>query len=84
MHEACTHFIYPVDPYTAVSNKFSIHGHLLSQTVTAMVSYDSVLCDLCGDEVCREFFGEPRVVHMNWKQLSNRLFQELPPLAQDF
>ena len=24
-----------------------------------MVSYDSVLCDLCGDEVYGEFFGEP-------------------------
>ena len=26
-----------------------------------MVSYNSILhvCELCGDEVCREFFGEP-------------------------
>ena len=24
-----------------------------------MVSYNSILCDLCGDEVHGEFFGEP-------------------------
>ena len=24
-----------------------------------MVSYYSILCDLCGDEVYGEFFGEP-------------------------
>ena len=33
------------------------------KTVAVMVSYDSILqchvCELCGDEVCREFFGEP-------------------------
>ena len=26
-----------------------------------MMSYDTILhvCELCGDEVCRKFFGEP-------------------------
>ena len=24
-----------------------------------MVSYNLILCDLCGDKVYREFFGEP-------------------------
>ena len=34
----------------------------------AVVSYDSILhvCELCGDEVGREFFGELTVVHMKW------------------
>ena len=28
------------------------------QTVAVMVSYSLILCDLCGDEVYGEFFGE--------------------------
>ena len=31
------------------------------KTVAVMVSYDSILCvcELCGYEVCRKFYGEP-------------------------
>ena len=29
------------------------------QTVAVMVSYESILCDLCGDKVYGEFFSEP-------------------------
>ena len=35
------------------------------KTVAVMVSYDSILvCELCGQEICREFLVNTIVVHM--------------------
>ena len=49
--------IISIDPNAVVSNMIGTH----CKTVVVMVSYDSMLhvCELCGDEVWREFFGEP-------------------------
>ena len=48
------------------------------------MSYDSVLhvCELCGDEVCREFFGEPNS-SPHEKELNNRQFLWPPPLVRN-
>ena len=43
--------------HCGVKQIFTIAAH--RQTVALMVSYDLILCDFCGVDVYREFFGKP-------------------------
>ena len=49
---------YP-DPYAVVSNCMTYTIAARHQTVALMVSYNLILCDFCGDDVYKKFFGEP-------------------------
>ena len=43
--------------HCGVKQIYTIAAH--RQTVALMVSYDLILCDFCGVDVYREFFGKP-------------------------
>ena len=60
--------------HCGVKQIYTIAAH--RQTVALMVSYDLILCDFCGDDVYREFFGEP-----NSSPNEVRCAEELPVSA---
>ena len=47
-----------IDPYAVVSNQFRLQLFTVKLLLWYMVSYESILCDLCGDEVCGECFEQ--------------------------
>ena len=51
------------------------------QTAAVMVSYNLILCDLCGDKVNGEFFGEPNSSSHGVRGAENYQFLWPPPLV---